>query len=135
MTDLQIIPYTPERRSAVLDLTASAWSPVFANTRHEVPDFVYDAFYPNGWQERQIEDVGALLDQNEVSAWVFRIAAASRRSNGRNSYHSYCTGSAEAGFGQALDAVCRSADQGCGYVDGHGRDCRRLRTCASTCCV
>ncbi|WP_430402537.1 GNAT family N-acetyltransferase [Hyphomonas sp.] len=70
MTDLQIIPYTPERRSAVLDLTASAWSPVFANTRHEVPDFVYDAFYPNGWQERQIEDVGALLDQNEVSVWL-----------------------------------------------------------------
>lgn len=70
MSDLQIIPYTPEQRSAVLDLTVAAWSPVFARTRHEVPGFVYDAFYPNGWQARQIEDVGALLDQSEVSVWL-----------------------------------------------------------------
>lgn len=70
MSDLQIIPYTPEQRSAVLDLTVAAWSPIFAKTRHEVPGFVYDAFYPNGWQVRQIEDVGALLDQSEVSVWL-----------------------------------------------------------------
>lgn len=70
MSDLQIIPYTPEQRSAVLDLTIAAWSPVFSKTRHEVPGFVYDAFYPNGWQARQIEDVGALLDQGEVSVWL-----------------------------------------------------------------
>lgn len=70
MSDIQIIPYTPEWRSAVLDLTVAAWSQVFAKTRQEVPDFVYDAFYPNGWRARQIDDVGALLDQNEVSVWL-----------------------------------------------------------------
>lgn len=70
MSDLRIIPYTPEQRSAVLDLAVAAWSPVFAKTRQEVPGFVYDAFYPNGWQARQVEDVGALLDQNEVSVWL-----------------------------------------------------------------
>ncbi|WP_121067397.1 GNAT family N-acetyltransferase [Chachezhania antarctica] len=70
MSNIQIIPYTPEHRSAVLGLTIAAWSPIFAKTRQEVPSFVYDAFYPNGWQARQIEDVGALLDQSEVSFWL-----------------------------------------------------------------
>ncbi|MDP0929943.1 GNAT family N-acetyltransferase [Paracoccus onubensis] len=70
MTDFKIIPYTSGHRSAVLDLTLAAWSPVFARTRHEVPGFVYDAFYPNGWQARQAEDVGALLDRKEVSVWL-----------------------------------------------------------------
>lgn len=70
MSDLQIIPYTPEQRSAVLNLTVAAWSPVFAKTRNEVPGFIYDAFYPRGWEVRQIDDVGALLDQNEVSVWL-----------------------------------------------------------------
>lgn len=70
MSDLRLIPYTPEQRTAVLDLAVEAWTPVFADTSEEVPDFVYDAFYPEGWQARQIEDVGALLDQSEVSVWL-----------------------------------------------------------------
>ena len=70
MSESHINPYTPEHRSAVLDLTAAAWSPVFANTRSEVPSFVYDAFYPNGWQERLIKDVGTLLDQSEISFFL-----------------------------------------------------------------
>lgn len=70
MTNSQIIPYTPEYRGAVLDLTLKAWSPVFAKTRHEVPEFVYDAFYPCGWQTRQVADVGALLGRCDVGVWL-----------------------------------------------------------------
>jgi GNAT superfamily N-acetyltransferase len=35
-----------------------------------VPGFVYDAFSPDGWQARQIQDVSALLDQSDVSVFL-----------------------------------------------------------------
>ncbi|MDO5705946.1 MAG: GNAT family N-acetyltransferase [Paracoccus sp. (in: a-proteobacteria)] len=70
MPDTRIIPYTEAHREAVLDLAIAAWTPVFAGMRAEVPVFVYDAFYPDGWQRRQREDVGALLDQGEARFWL-----------------------------------------------------------------
>ncbi len=71
MDGLEIIPYQPVDRDAVLALTAECWTPVFARTSAEVPRFVYDAFYPDGWQLRQRADVGALLDADPGS---FRLA-------------------------------------------------------------
>jgi GNAT superfamily N-acetyltransferase len=37
---------------------------------NEVPRFVYDAFYPRGWEERQTNDVAALLDAAGASVWL-----------------------------------------------------------------
>lgn len=62
MTDTTIIPYEPAYREKVLALSLDAWTPVFARTRVEVPRFVYQAFYPEGWQARQAADVASLLD-------------------------------------------------------------------------
>ena len=59
---LTIEPFSAERRAEVLDLSLRAWAPVFAAMRPAVPGFVYDAFYPHGWERRQVDDLGALLD-------------------------------------------------------------------------
>lgn len=62
MSAIEIIPFGPQHKDAVLDLTLRAWTPVFAKTQSEVPRFVYDAFYPEGWARRQRADVAALLE-------------------------------------------------------------------------
>lgn len=61
-TTLPIKPYTPDQRDQVLELSIRAWRPVFARMRTSVPAFVYDSFYPQGWELRQTTDLGALLD-------------------------------------------------------------------------
>ena len=58
----EIIAYDPRHRAALLDLALRAWEPVFPALKSEVPAFVYTAFYPNGWRERQLSDLGEVLD-------------------------------------------------------------------------
>ena len=70
MSGIEIIPFGPEHEEAVLDLTLRAWTPVFAKTQSEVPRFVYDAFYPDGWARRQRADVAALLDTEPENFWL-----------------------------------------------------------------
>ncbi|WP_305985742.1 GNAT family N-acetyltransferase [Roseibium sp. MMSF_3544] len=62
MSQLDIIPFAAEHREDVLALTIDAWTPVFAKTETGVPRFVFDAFYPDGWQVRQTKDVADLLE-------------------------------------------------------------------------
>lgn len=57
-----ITPYTPNFRSALLDLSLRAWEPVFPLLAADVPAFVYDSFYPEGWRERQYRDLAEVLD-------------------------------------------------------------------------
>ncbi|MGL5853273.1 MAG: GNAT family N-acetyltransferase [Phycicoccus sp.] len=59
---MQIRQYVDTDRSAVLDLSLRAWAPVMPLMRGAVPGFVYDAFYPLGWEERQLADLAAILD-------------------------------------------------------------------------
>lgn len=63
---LDIVPYEPPFRDQVVDLAVRAWRPVFARMRAEVPGFVYDAFYPAGWEVRQAADVAALLEAGDT---------------------------------------------------------------------
>jgi len=60
---VSIQPYSTEHRQALLDLSVRAWAPVFPLTRRTVPAFVYDSFYPNGWQARQTADMATVLDE------------------------------------------------------------------------
>lgn len=62
MNQVEIVPYSQEHEQAVIDLAIAAWTPVFARTRAEVPRFVYDTFYPDGWEVRRRADVAALLE-------------------------------------------------------------------------
>lgn len=63
LIDHVIVPYRSEYRSAALELAIRAWEPVFDRMRESVPGFVYDNFYPHGWQERQRTDLARVLDE------------------------------------------------------------------------
>lgn len=58
----RIVPYDPHYRTALLTLSVRAWEHVFPLLRREVPEFVYNAFYPTGWRERQRNDLAEVLD-------------------------------------------------------------------------
>ena len=70
MSDLSIVAYRSAYRDEVLALTLAVWTPIFAKTKNEVPRFVYDAFYPRGWQARQTSDVASLLDDEPENIWL-----------------------------------------------------------------
>lgn len=70
MNELDITGYRPEFRKQVLDLVVSAWEPVFTKTQNDVPRFVYDNFYPQGWQTRQVSEVSTLLDAEPEKVWL-----------------------------------------------------------------
>lgn len=59
---VEIIPYDPAHRAPLLDLSIRAWAPVFPQLRREVPGFVHDSFYPEGWEARQRADLAEVLD-------------------------------------------------------------------------
>jgi ribosomal protein S18 acetylase RimI-like enzyme len=61
---VEILPYTSAHRERVLALSLRAWAPVFEKMEPAVQPYVYKAFYPNGWQERQLSEIGSLLDQS-----------------------------------------------------------------------
>lgn len=62
--------YQPSQADAVIALSMRAWGPVFPKMRAATQDYVYDAFYPDGWETRQTNDVGNLLKDDGVSTWV-----------------------------------------------------------------
>lgn len=67
---MAIAPYAPEHRAAVLALSLRAWAPVFPHVEQAVPDFVFANFYPKGWEERQLQDLGAFLDAEGQAVWL-----------------------------------------------------------------
>lgn len=54
----------------VLAITERAWEPVFPKMREDIQDYVYDAFYPDGWRTRQRADVTATCLDEETAMWV-----------------------------------------------------------------
>lgn len=70
MDNFNITPYRPAFRKQVIDLALDAWNPVFERTRSEVPGFIYDAFWPNGWQDRQAREVSDLLEKDPGKVWL-----------------------------------------------------------------
>lgn len=59
--EVAIAPFGPGNRQAVIDLAIATLTPVFSKTQHDVPSFVYDTFYPDGWEARQRANVETLL--------------------------------------------------------------------------
>lgn len=70
MRNLDIKPYNSAYRDHVLQVVVDAWTPVFEKTQHDVPQFVYQNFYPHGWKNRQLEEVENLLDSEPDTLWV-----------------------------------------------------------------
>jgi ribosomal protein S18 acetylase RimI-like enzyme len=76
-----IAEYHPDHRHQLLALSLRAWKPVFAEMKHAVPPYVYQAFYPKGWEDRQSQEIEAFLQDapeavlvasmsNTVVGWV-----------------------------------------------------------------
>ncbi len=70
MINIEILPYAAAHKDAVLALTVDAWTPVFSKTQKDVPRFVLEAFYPNGWQLRQTSEVDDLLQSEPENIWL-----------------------------------------------------------------
>lgn len=70
MSDVSIVAYSAAYRDRVLAVAIAAWAPVFDVTKHELPSFVYNAFYPQGWEARQRSDVASLLEDEAENIWL-----------------------------------------------------------------
>ena len=85
-SDVRVVPYETAMRERLLDLSIRAWDAVFEAMcddldRGFVPRFVYDTFYPDGWDVRQRADLARVLDEeagncdvalidDEIAGWV-----------------------------------------------------------------
>jgi GNAT superfamily N-acetyltransferase len=78
---LSIAPYSENFEGAIVGLSLRAWTPVFDKMQPAVQPFVYHAFYPNGWADRQANDireflrsepqnVSMALDGDHLAGWV-----------------------------------------------------------------
>ena len=67
---MRIVSYSPAYREALLDISLRAWGSVFPRMHNDVPEFVYDAFYPQGWHQRQLSDLEEVLDQEPQNVSV-----------------------------------------------------------------
>lgn len=61
---MTIRPFEPADTQALIELSIRAWAPVFAKMQPAVSDYVYAAFYPDGWEQRQRADVAAILESD-----------------------------------------------------------------------
>ncbi|WP_345740798.1 GNAT family N-acetyltransferase [Stackebrandtia albiflava] len=57
-----MVAYDVSHRSSLLDISIRAWAPVFPRLKAGTPEFVYDSFYPDGWEARQRADLAEVLD-------------------------------------------------------------------------
>lgn len=69
-TTLQIVPYDPTYLEDVVELSMLAWEPVFPAMKNEIPDYVYTAFYPDGWKKRQTADISDVCRDDETNVWL-----------------------------------------------------------------
>jgi ribosomal protein S18 acetylase RimI-like enzyme len=67
---VDIQPYRTEQRRDVIELSIRAWGPVFAKLRAAVPAYVYESFWPDGWEARQRADVAGILDATPETVHV-----------------------------------------------------------------
>lgn len=65
-----IVPFEDRHRLEVLALSIRAWRPVFEKLEPAVEPYVYSAFYPQGWQARQTQDIEDFLRDEGQRVWV-----------------------------------------------------------------
>ena len=67
---VEIAGFQHERASDVVALSMRAWAPVFSKLKPAVADYVYEAFYPKGWDVRQRADIESFLASDAPNIWV-----------------------------------------------------------------
>lgn len=72
--NVQIEPYEPQHREAVVRLSLRAWAPVFESLRVVLDHEVYAVFFPD-WRVSQQRAVEEVLADEQAQVWV-AVAAA-----------------------------------------------------------
>jgi GNAT superfamily N-acetyltransferase len=67
---VEVTGFQPEYTPEVIALSMRAWAPVFLKLKPAVADYVYEAFYPNGWDVRQRADIEAFLANDAPNIWL-----------------------------------------------------------------
>lgn len=70
---IDLLPYTKEFHSDILGITIRSWEPVFPLFEEDIPDYVYQSFYPDGWQARQLADVTSMCEDRETDIWIAQV--------------------------------------------------------------
>lgn len=70
MNDIEIIAYAPEWQARLMALSRAAWAPALAGMRADYPAFVWQAFYPDGWETRLDADIAAFLARKDATTWL-----------------------------------------------------------------
>ena len=65
-----IRPFEAADTPQVVALSMRAWEPVFSELKPAVQDYVYEAFYPNGWRARQQDEIRTLLETEPANVFV-----------------------------------------------------------------
>ena len=71
---VEIAPFSMDRLDEVVAMGMRAWSPVFPLMRAEIPAYVYESFYPEGWEARQRHDIEALCRDGTASVFVASLS-------------------------------------------------------------
>jgi GNAT superfamily N-acetyltransferase len=66
----KIVPFEPSHLDEVVELSIRAWAPVFPLMAEDIERYVYDAFYPKGWEARQRADIAAACRDESVTTYV-----------------------------------------------------------------
>lgn len=69
MDQIEIIPYSDVWEDETLALSRAAWTSVFDQMQRALPPFVWNAFYPQGWEARQDADIVAILGLRDAETW------------------------------------------------------------------
>ena len=67
-----IEPFQADQVDEILAISQRAWTPVFALLQEHVQRYIYDAFYPKGWWQRQQADIQDMIAEGKTSVWIAR---------------------------------------------------------------
>ena len=71
---MNIRPYDPADKPAIVALSLRAWAPVFDSIEDSLEPAVYRAFYPD-WRACQRQAVESACDDEQFHVWVAQLAA------------------------------------------------------------
>jgi GNAT superfamily N-acetyltransferase len=71
--EFTIARYDPTRLNDVLAMAIRAWTPVFPLLKAGIPQYIFEAFYPDGWEARQRKDVEAVCNDGQTEVWLIHV--------------------------------------------------------------
>ncbi|WP_211257535.1 GNAT family N-acetyltransferase [Muricoccus aerilatus] len=74
--DIEIGPFSSGDEAEIIEISIRAWAPVFEELEPAVPNYVFKAFYPDGWAARQVSDIRKFLRDEGEKTFVAKAAGA-----------------------------------------------------------